>query len=275
MAARELNGATKAGLLQMPGIPVLLYHGIGHSSNRARFSDESRYWVSADRFRLQLDIIRKLGLRIAMLDELLGDSVEISVPAVAITFDDGLASNHTAALRVLQEAGAVAHFFINTKNVGKSGYMDWTQIRELHCAGMQIGSHGHQHVDHSQSAVAALVPQMTRSRQIIEKELQHPIKWFSAPYGLVSHDLFSAAKLSGFSGLCTSTCSVARPGCFRVPRIAIYGHTSTEEFSKLLSRNPWSYLTRKVNAAGKYLPKQFMLRFNPRALGVNAFQEEI
>jgi len=141
------------------------------------FSDESRYWVSADRFRLQLDIIRKLGLRIAMLDELLGDSVEISVPAVAITFDDGLASTtlpHCVCFRKqglllislsiprmsVSQATWIGHRFGNCIAPECKSVLMVTNMSIIHNRGCSAGS-----ADDSLASD-------------YRKELQHPIKWF-------------------------------------------------------------------------------------------------
>jgi peptidoglycan/xylan/chitin deacetylase (PgdA/CDA1 family) len=275
VAARKLDNTERAnGGFFLSGVPVLLYHGIAGESGSSAREREQRYCVTADQFRAQLAMIRELGLRVIALDELLTGKVSASSPAVAITFDDGLWSDHAQALPLLQKAGATAHFFVNTSNVGRPGYMDWQQIVELDHAGMQIGSHGHEHVDHSRPPIPVLVRQMQRSREILEQRLQHPSAWFAAPYGLVSGRLFAAVERSGFGGICTSFCWPARPGFSRVNRVAVYEHTSLNEFRSLLTRAPGPYLRRNLRAAGKFIPKQFLLRVRPSALGVSVLQEQ-
>jgi len=195
-------------------------------------------------------------------------------PAVVITFDDGLASDHAISFPLLREAKAVAHFFINTANVGAPGHMNWAQIAKLHCAGMHIGSHGHEHADLSRLQNATLVHQLVHSRKILEGHLQDRISWFAAPYGLVSRSLFSAVTQSGYQGICTSHCWPAKPHSIRVPRIALYEDTTIEEFRSLLLGKPSPYLVRNLRAAGKYIPKQLLLRLRPSMLGVNVPQEE-
>ena len=186
MAARELDSTARAddGFV-LSGVPVLLYHGIAGLGDNSAGEQERRYRVRAEQFGAQLAMIRELGIRVISLDELLNREANSSSPAVAITFDDGLWSDHVHALPLLQQAGVTAHFFINTSNVGRPGYTEWRQIAELDHAGMQIGSHGHEHVDHSRPPIPVLVRQMQRSREMIEQRLQHSSPWFAAPYGLV------------------------------------------------------------------------------------------
>jgi peptidoglycan/xylan/chitin deacetylase (PgdA/CDA1 family) len=275
VASRKLDNAARAdGGFSLSGVPVLLYHGIAGGNGESAGEREQRYCVTTDQFRAQLATIRELGLQVITLDELAAEKMSISKPAVAITFDDGLWSDHARALPLLRQAGATAHFFVNTSNVGRPGYMDWQQIVELDRAGMQIGSHGHEHVDHSRPPIPVLVRQMRRSREILEQGLQHSADWFAAPYGLVSRKLFAAAEQSGFRGICTSSCWPARPCSSRVTRVAVYEHTSMSEFRSLVTRAAAPYLLRNLRAAGKFIPKQFLLRVRPSALGVNVLQEQ-
>jgi peptidoglycan/xylan/chitin deacetylase (PgdA/CDA1 family) len=275
VASPKLDNTVRAdGSLLLSGVPVLLYHGIAGGSDKSAGEREQRYCVTTDQFRAQLEMIRELGLRVITLDELVTGKMSSSSPAVAITFDDGLWSDYMKALPLLQQAGATAHFFINTSVVGRPGFMDWQQIVELDHAGMQIGSHGHEHVDHSRPPIPVLVRQMRRSREILEQRLQQPSTWFAAPYGLISRRLFAAVEQSGFRGICTSTCWPTRPGSSRVSRVAMFEHTSTGEFRTLLTRAPLPYLLRNLRAAGKFIPKQFLLRVRPSALGVNVLQEQ-
>lgn len=275
MGARELDSTPLAdGGFFLSGVPVLLYHGIASGSDCSVGEQEQRYCVKPEQFRAQLAMISALGLRVITLDELLTRETSNSSPAVAITFDDGLGSDHLHALPLLQRAGMTAHFFINTLNVGRPRYMEWRQIVELDRAGMQIGSHGHEHVDHSRPPIPVLVRQLQRSREIIERRLQHPSPWFAAPYGLVSRRLFAAVAQSGFSGICMSSCWPARPGSSRVSRVAVYENTSMNEFQSLLTRAPGFYLRRNLRAARNFIPRQFLLRVRPSALGVNVLQEQ-
>ena len=227
-----------------------------------------------EQFFEHLRLIRTLGLRIISLPELLHRPHPELMRTVAITFDDGLFSNYAQALPFLQKANAVAHFFVNTANVGEEGRMGWSEILELQRAGMIIGSHGHRHVDHSQSSLEALVRQMSQSRHVLEQRLQQDVTYFAAPYGLVSRNVYTAAQRSGFSCVCTSRCWPSRPGLRRVSRVAIYRHTSLRNLQSLLLGTAGPYLRCNLQAVVKYIPRRFLLHVRPSALGVDVLQEQ-
>ena len=275
MAARGLNAWPHAGIgLRLSGVPVLLYHGIGTEERYGSARRSGKYTVTPEQFGEHLGLIRNLGLRIISLSELLQRSESELQRTVAITFDDGLLSDYTQALPYLEKASAVAHFFINTAHVGEEGRMGWPEILEVQRAGMVIGSHGHRHVDHSHSSIEVLVRQMSQSRQILEQRLQRDVKYFAAPYGLVSRNLYSAAEQSGYSCICTSHYWPARPGSQRVSRVAIYRRTSLGELQSLLLGRPGPYLPNNLRRVLNYIPKRFLLRVRPRMLGVDVLQEQ-
>ena len=248
--------------------PVLMYHGILTSGTPSG----DKYGVKLDSFREQLAALSRRSLNVVRLSDL-RDST-FTTPCAVITFDDGLTSDYSNAFPALAERGMPAHFFVNTANVGKPGYMSWTEIREMGRAGMQIGSHGHQHVDHSQPSEESLTKELRRSREMLLQELGQEIEWFAPPYGFVNAKTIRAARAAGFSGVATSRFALADPGCAVVPRVAIETHTSTEEFEEIISGRPSVYFKRNFRAVGLYLPKQLLLRFKPSVLGVSVLQEQ-
>ena len=256
MAAGKLNGT-----------PVLMYHGI--VARGATGGD--KYGISRETFQRQLDELTQRRLRVCTLSDLRDGKLDS--PSVVITFDDGLVSDYVVALPLLSERALTAHFFVNTSNVGMPGYMNWSQVRKMDRAGMQIGSHGHQHVDHSRPNEQTLVRELRMSREILQNELGHEIEWFAPPYGFVNPKTVLAAKGAGFSGVATSRIALAKPGIAVVPRVAIEASTTDREFSEIILGSASIYLKKSVRAMGLYLPKQFLLRFKPSVLGVDVLQE--
>jgi peptidoglycan/xylan/chitin deacetylase (PgdA/CDA1 family) len=274
LAARELELAPhERTRIRLSGIPVLLYHGISPQKRRGSPSSSDKYTVSREQFLQHLTLIRSLGLRIISLSELLTRAQPELGSAVAITFDDGTLSDYEQALPCLEKAGASAHFFINTGQVGYEGYMAWSQILDLKRAGMVIGSHGHWHVDHSQGSLEDLVRQMNQSRQMLEEKLKQDVMDFSAPYGLVNAKLYTAAAQAGYRSVCTSQYWPAQPGSTRIPRIALHRGTAIKQLKSLLLGAPGPYLRGALQAAVKYLPKHFLLRVRPSLLGVHVLRE--
>jgi len=253
---------------KLGGTPVLMYHGIV----AAGATGVDKYGISVEKFRSQLDALKQHRLHVRTLSDLRDKKLDLQ--SVVITFDDGLVSDYETALPTLSERTIAAHFFVNTANVGKPGYMNWTQIREMDHAGMQIGSHGHQHVDHSRPSEQALVKELRLSREMLQAELGHTIEWFAPPYGFVNRKTIRAAEAAGFSGIATSKIALAEPGSKVVPRIAVEGSTTDHEFHEIIVGSNSIYRKRNLRAMGLYFPKRLLLRFKPSELGVNVMQEQ-
>lgn len=248
--------------------PVLMYHGIVAAGT----TGVDKYGISQEKFRSQLDALTQHGLCVRTLSDLRDKKVDSR--SVVITFDDGLVSDYEIALPALSERKIAAHFFVNTVNVGKTGYLNWTRIREMDLAGMQIGSHGHQHADHSRPSEQTLVKELRMSREMLQAELGHAIEWFAPPYGFVNRKTIRAAEAAGFSGVATSKIALAETGANVVPRIAIEESTTDHEFHEIIVGSTSIYRKRNLRAMGLYFPKQLLLRFKPSALGVNVMQEQ-
>jgi peptidoglycan/xylan/chitin deacetylase (PgdA/CDA1 family) len=244
-----------------------MYHGIVASGT----ASADKYGVSQGKFHRHMDELTKQRLQIATLAELRGGRVDSR--SVVITFDDGLISDFATVFPVLAQRSLTAHFFVNTANVGKPGYMNWTQIREMDGAGMQIGSHGHQHVDHSQPSEQTLIKELRMSREMLQAELGHAVDWFAPPYGFVNRKTVRAAEAAGFSGVATSRIALAEAGNTMVPRIAIEASTTDQEFRAIILGRGSIYLKRNLRAIGLYFPKQLLLRYKPSVLGINVLQE--
>ncbi len=249
------------------GVPVLLYHEISAEGALLR---GDRFSVPVERFRAQVSLMSEAGS--ATLDQIRGGNARGNV---GITFDDGLESDFAVALGVLKEKDLVAHFFINTANVGRAGYMSWAQIRELHRAGMHIGSHGHRHICLTEVTDDVLASELSRSRQILEDELQTSVSWFAAPYGLISPRVVRAAQQAGYTGICTSRCWPAREGGETTPRVAVSRDTSMRQFRALVQRKPMIYWRRNLAAAAKYVPRRVIVRVRPNILGVSVSRQPL
>jgi peptidoglycan/xylan/chitin deacetylase (PgdA/CDA1 family) len=122
-------------------------------------------------------------------------------PVVAITFDDGLRDNHTYALPLLESYGTTATVFVTTglvdaeptvlRAIGKrypgiaeeALGMSWTQVREMHGAGIEIGAHTRTHPSLSRVSEAEAAEEIRVSKWTIEDQLQGPVRSFAYPFG--------------------------------------------------------------------------------------------
>lgn len=111
---------------------------------------------------------------------------------LSITFDDADLSVYEHALPVLIELGVSACIYVVPSYV-KTGHsfrdpiprntMTWSQIRECHFAGMEIGSHTLTHVESARCSDERFIQEITLSKEIIEQNLGERVLHFAYPWG--------------------------------------------------------------------------------------------
>ncbi len=167
---------------------VLTFHAIDHVRSPLSYPPEA--------FRALVQTLLDTGMPILTLDDLLDPATP---DGVALTFDDGLASVHDAALPILKAFGAPAHMFLPTAYVGQDNawpgqpesapryaMMNWDQIAALHDGGVRIESHTHRHPDLRALTEAQVAEEMEAADQIIADRLGRRPRYFAYPYGF--HD---------------------------------------------------------------------------------------
>lgn len=154
-------------------------------------------------------------------------------PAVAISFDDGLA-NGLAAAQVMEEFGATACFFVCPEIVGvrdprgasdfcigrlhypPAPFMTWDELAALRSRGHEVGNHtwGHANLGRIDptSQRAAFAEQIDRARAAIASRLG-ACDHFAWPYGAFMN-ITPAAAAAVFEGGHRSCASAIR-GCHR------------------------------------------------------------
>jgi peptidoglycan/xylan/chitin deacetylase (PgdA/CDA1 family) len=254
------------------GVPVLLYHGITGIGTPPIPVGENKFWITNLQFVDQMERIRAGGYEVGpSLSELCRlPEIAVQAPQLALTFDDGHATDYTDVFPLLCEYGFRADFFINTATVGSTGYLTWNQIGEMHGAGMSFQSHSHHHVNLSLMPPARLHGQLGYSKLLIEDRLGAPVEFLSVPYGLVNKRVFAAARKEGYRAVCTSRNWPAQPCDTQIARVCIHSHTDSQEFEGLLARDFSPYAVRSVREALLYLPKQILLRLKPNRLAAQA-----
>jgi len=124
---------------------------------------------------------------------------------VLLTFDDGGVSAHGIIAAMLEERGWRGHFFITTDWIGRPGFLNEGQIRELRRRGHVIGSHSSSHPARmSRVSWDQMRREWQDSTQALAKILQEPVKVASVPGGYYSRRVSEAAALAGIEALFTS-----------------------------------------------------------------------
>jgi len=177
------------------------------------------------------------------IDDLDNSSSDSSDFKYMITFDDGYISDYTIVYPILLTLGIRATFFINTSNIGKTGYLDWAMINEMQQKGNVFGSHGHNHLKMTELNLQESSFEFIKSKELFEFNTGREVRLFSFPYGCFNKDLVNLSKTFGFTNCFISKHGIVGSIGNLVPRNSINGSMSELVISRIL--NP-SFLTISI-----------------------------
>ncbi len=124
---------------------------------------------------------------------------------IFLTFDDGAIGAYTCIADELESRNWRGHFFVTSSWINKPGFMNPSQIRELHQRGHVIGSHTHSHPDRmSNLSWASLIEEWSLSSKILSDILGEPVKVASVADGYYSEKVGKSAAESGIEVLFNS-----------------------------------------------------------------------
>ena len=114
---------------------------------------------------------------------------------VLITIDDGFKSFYEHAWPYLKENKIPFILFISTEAVGKNGYMNWSQIKEIESESFAfIGNHSHSHEYLLDISYDKFQNDILKSIEIFKKNLGYNPIFFSYPFGEFSLEHTSFIK---------------------------------------------------------------------------------
>jgi peptidoglycan/xylan/chitin deacetylase (PgdA/CDA1 family) len=193
-------------------LPVLLYHRVGPLDGSAM----DRYTVSPARFEAQMRWLVEHGWRAVDLEDAVRRRFPSDVEgAVAITFDDGFASNREFAWPVLAHLGLRASTFLVAGHLGGTNRWDRpadarfpllsrADIEQADRARMIFHCHSATHVDLPSLAEdpAGLARELVESRARLADAM--PLGGlFAYPRGSWTWDVKVAVERAGYVGACT------------------------------------------------------------------------
>ena len=142
-------------------VPILMYHAVGDET--WGYSD---LFVRPSELENHLQYLADNGYETIFFDDL--SHLEDYEKPVILTFDDGYDDNYTELYPILQKYQAKATIFVIPRDLGKAHKMTAGQIQELAQSGLvSIQSHTWSHGNLSCMDEAALISEMTRSRDAI------------------------------------------------------------------------------------------------------------
>jgi peptidoglycan/xylan/chitin deacetylase (PgdA/CDA1 family) len=207
MTTSATEGSSKSEKLATMPL-VLMYHSVAPYDE-----DPFQVTMTPQRFERQMRWLRGRGLRGVSMAELL-DALAAGRARrlVGLTFDDGYQDFVTYSMPILKRYGFTATMFVLAGRLG--GENVWSrpgpnkalltadQVREIADAGMEIGSHGLDHVSLLKTDDAQLREEVVHSRAVLEELLGRSIRGFAYPYGYLDDRVVGAARAAGYDYAC-------------------------------------------------------------------------
>ncbi len=170
-----------------------------------------------------------------------------SRPAVAITFDDGFATDYEYALPELARHRLPATFFVTTGLVEQETEavdrfarllsaprdqikgLSWAQVGELRGAGMEIGAHTVTHPNLAILDRPTAAVELGHAKEQLEQHLGEEVTSFAYPFGKPKHNVtketVELTRRAGFDMAVTVNFRGVRPTDppLRIPRFSVVG----------------------------------------------------
>ena len=189
---------------------------------------------------------------------------------ILITIDDGFSSFYENAWPYLREKQIPFILFISTESIGKNGYMNWNEIKEIEKESFAfIGNHSHSHDYLLDLSFEKFKADIIKSVEIFEDKLGYNPIFFSYPFGEFSEKQLSFIKKKfkyGF-GQHSGVIDVNKDP-FELPRFPInekYG--DLERFEFIIDLLPLEY--KNVIPKDKYITNN-----NPPKLEITFFEDQ-
>jgi|TARA_B100000700_G_scaffold327278_1_gene441359 peptidoglycan/xylan/chitin deacetylase (PgdA/CDA1 family) len=220
------------------GIVPLIYH---------RF-EEPKYPstnIQMDVFKKQIEIITERNYNFYNLNSFENFFLNPNKQKkILLTIDDAFTSFYENAWPYLKEKKIPFILFVSTEPMGKYGYMNWDQIREIEKEDfVLIGNHSHSHEYLVNYTFEDFKKDIDMSIRIFKKELGYNPIFFSYPFGEYSleHKKYIKQKFKYAFGQHSGVIDLTKDK-FELPRFPInekYGEL--KRFSSIISYYPLPY----------------------------------
>lgn len=214
---------------------VLMYHII----DAPRSAMESKLCCLPGRFAEQMAWLAG-SCNPVTLDRLLAGldgREELPERSVSITFDDGFCKTFEHAMPVLAEHGIPATMFIVADRIGgdndwmhrrgmpRRQLMDASQIRDMHEAGITIGSHTLTHPHLPECTPVVMRSEIADSKARLEDVLSVPVRHFAYPHGIYDDSARELVEQCGYHSACSTRSGFnnGQTNRFELRRIEVFG----------------------------------------------------
>ena len=208
-------------------LPILMYHSVSVERQEG-VGSYYRTVTNPDVFARHMALLKSegyLGVTLSTGLNVLNRGVYRGAKLIVITFDDGFRDFHTAAFPILQQHGFGATVFLPTAFIGDERQqfksrecMTWSEVRELHRAGVEFGSHTVNHPRLVDLDWLDIERELCDSRREIEVRLETTTRTFAYPFAFPQGDKRFANRFrqllckTGYESCVTTEIGRTRPG---------------------------------------------------------------
>jgi peptidoglycan/xylan/chitin deacetylase (PgdA/CDA1 family) len=237
---------------------IINFHGIGEPWDGVA-EDERPYWCPRALWPAMADAIAEVA--------------EQGKVRVEVTFDDGNFSDIEEALPVLLERQLMATFHICAGRIGEPHFLSSGHLRALGDSGMEIGSHGWNHVDLRGVPDSELLRETVESRGRIAEASGANVTSFAIPFG--SYDRRVLQCLKGYSTVFTSDRMRAPLSGWLVPRHSYRQGWQPQDIEQFASERYSVMLRARHRAISLYKRWRSLDAMRRRVLGAVANGAEL
>jgi peptidoglycan/xylan/chitin deacetylase (PgdA/CDA1 family) len=212
-----------------PDINCFAYHRFGDD----RFPSTN---IDLETFRAQLELLKGNGYTVLTLGRALHQlwsDAPLPEKVAVLTVDDGYETFLTNAMPLLRTYGYPATLFVNTANVGDTGYLTWEELQRLRGEGIEIGSHSAAHphfLDYPREQRRTMFRRDLRAAQEeFEEHLGCSPDLYSYPYGEYTPGMQGILREMGMKAAVAQKSGVIHAGSdrFVLPRFPMGGPYAT------------------------------------------------
>jgi peptidoglycan/xylan/chitin deacetylase (PgdA/CDA1 family) len=191
-------------------IPVLMYHDVAVRPSRA----DDPFTVSASLFNEHLAALNDLGWTTGLVGDIPSQRAGKLSKTTYLTFDDAFESFGSIVAPSVEAFDAKATVFVPTAYLGRRAewpfggdsaentVMSLESLADLDPTRIEIGGHGHQHLQSDLLSSATLRNEFRESRHILEQGLGRSITSMAYPFGYHDRRARRIVKQEGYTRAC-------------------------------------------------------------------------